>query len=63
MFGNDATNRNCSNEESKSRLNSGSAADIRLRIRNGKAAIYRSVILPIVGFEYETWWLDLSKKT
>jgi hypothetical protein len=57
-------------EEIKSRLNSGNACyrsiqsllSSRLLSRNVKVKIYKTIILPVVLYEYETWSLTLREE-
>jgi hypothetical protein len=57
-------------EEIKSRLNSGNACyhsvqsllSSRLLSRNIKVKIYKTIILPVVLYEYETWSLTLREE-
>jgi hypothetical protein len=64
------TNQNCIHEEIKSRLNSGNACyhsvqsllSSRLLSRNVKIKIYKTIILPVVLCEYETWYLTLREE-
>jgi hypothetical protein len=58
--------QNCIHEESRSRLNSGNAFyhavqnwSSRLLSRNVKIKIYKTIILPLVLYECETWSLTL----
>jgi hypothetical protein len=65
------TNQNDIHDEIKSRLNSGNACyhsvqnlfSSRLISRNLKIKIYKSVILPIVLYGYETWSLTFGGGT
>jgi len=64
------TNQNCIAEEIKRRLRSGSASyhsvqnllSSRLLSRNLKIKIYRTIILPVVLYECETWLLTLREE-
>jgi hypothetical protein len=66
-LGTTLTDQNCIHEEIKSRLNSGNACyhsvhsllSSRLLSRNVKVKIYKTVILPVVLYECETWSLTL----
>jgi hypothetical protein len=69
-LGTTLTDQNCMQEEIKSRLNSGNACyhsvqsllSSRLLSRNVKVKIYKTIILPVVLYEYETWSLTLREK-
>jgi hypothetical protein len=54
------TNQNLIQEEIKRRLNSGNAS--RLLSNNLKIGIYKSIILPVVLYGCETWFLTLREK-
>jgi hypothetical protein len=64
------TDRNCMQEEIKSRLNSGNACyhsvqsllSSRLSSRNVKVKIYKTIILPVVLYGCETWSLILREE-
>jgi hypothetical protein len=64
------TDQNCVHEEIKSRLNSANACyhsvqsllSSRLLSRNVKVKIYKTIILPVVLYECETWSLTLRKE-
>jgi hypothetical protein len=64
------TDQNCINEEIKSRLNSGNACyhsvqsllSSCLLSRNVKVKIYKTIILPVVLHECETWSLTLREE-
>jgi hypothetical protein len=61
------TDQSCMHEEIKSRLNSGNACyrsvqsllPSRLQSRNVKVKIYKTIILPVVLYGCETWFLKL----
>jgi hypothetical protein len=61
--------QNCIHEEIRSRLNSGNACyhavlnllSSRLLSRNVKIKIYKTIILPVVLYECETWSLTLRE--
>jgi hypothetical protein len=69
-LGTTLTDKNCMNEEIKSRLNSGNAYyhsvqslfSSRLLSRNVKVKIYKTIILPVVLYERETWSLTLREE-
>jgi hypothetical protein len=69
-LGTTLTDDNCTHEEIKSRLNSGKACyhsvqsllSSLLLSRNVKAKIYKTVILPVVLYECETWSLTLREE-
>jgi len=64
------TNQNSIQEEIKSRLKSGNACShpvqkifsSRLLFKKLKIKIYRTIILPVVLYGYETWSLTLKEK-
>jgi hypothetical protein len=64
------TDQNCIHEEIKSRLNSGNAyyhsvqslLSFRLLSRNVKVKIYKTIILPVVLYGCETWFLTLREE-
>jgi hypothetical protein len=64
------TDQNCIHEEIKSRLNSGNACyhavqnllSSRMLSRNVKIKIYKTIILPVVLYWYETWSLTLREE-
>jgi hypothetical protein len=64
------TDQNCIHEEIRSRLNSGNACyhtvqkllSFRLLSRNEKIKIYKTIILPVVLYGFETWSLTLSEE-
>jgi hypothetical protein len=66
-LGSTLTDQNCRHEEIKSGINSGNAcyhsvqslSSSRLPYGNLKVKIYKSIILPVVLCEYETWSLKL----
>jgi hypothetical protein len=69
-LGTTLTGQNCMHEEIKSRISSGSACyrsvqsllSSRLLSRNLKVKTYKTVILPFVLYECETWSLILRKE-
>jgi hypothetical protein len=69
-LGTTLTDQNCIHEEIKSRLNSGNACyhsvqsllSFRLLSRNVKVKIYKTIILPVVLYECETWSLTLREE-
>jgi len=69
-LGTTLTNHNDTHDEIKSRLNSGNAcfysvqnfSSSRLISKNLKIKIYKSVILPVVLYECETWSLTLGEE-
>jgi hypothetical protein len=69
-LGTTLTNHNDTHDEIKSRLNSGNACFYsvqnfsfsRLITQNLKIKIYKSVILPVVFYECETWSLTLGEE-
>jgi hypothetical protein len=69
-LGTTLTDKNCMQEDIKSRLNSGNACYhsiqrllySRLLSRNVKVKIYKSIILPFVLHGYETWSLTLREE-
>jgi hypothetical protein len=69
-LGTTLTDQNCIHEEIKSRLNSGIACyhsvqsllSSRLLSRNVKVKIYKTIILPVVLHECETWSLMLREE-
>jgi hypothetical protein len=69
-LGTTQTDQNCIHEEIKSRLNSGNACyhsvqsllSSRLLSRNVKVKIYKTIILPVVLYECETWSVTLREK-
>ena len=64
------TNQNCIAAEIKSRLKSGNACyhsvqnllSSRLLPQNLKIKVYRTIILPVVLYEYEAWSLTLREE-
>jgi hypothetical protein len=60
------TEQNCIHEEIRSRLNSGNAVQnllsSRMLSRNVKIKIYKTIILPLVLYGYETWSLTLREE-
>jgi hypothetical protein len=64
------TDQNGTNEEIKSRLNSGNACNhsvqcrpsLCLVSRNVKVKIYKTIILPVVLYGYETWSFTLREE-
>jgi hypothetical protein len=62
--------QNCISEEIRSRLNSGNACyhavqnllSSQLLSRNVKIKIYKTIILPVVLYGYETWSLTLREE-
>jgi hypothetical protein len=69
-LGTTLTDQNCVHEEIKSRLNSANACyhsiqsllSSRLLYGNVKVKIYKTIILPVVLYECETWSLTLRKE-
>jgi hypothetical protein len=69
-LGTTLTDQNCIHEEIKNRLNSGNACyhsvqsllSSRLLSRNVKVKIYKTIILPVVMYECETWSLRLREE-
>jgi hypothetical protein len=69
-LGTTLTEQNCMNEKINSRLNSGNACchsvqsllSSRLRSRNVKVKIYKTIILPVVLYVCETWSLTLREE-
>jgi hypothetical protein len=69
-LGTTLTDQNCIHEEIKSRPNSGNACyhsvqsllSSRLLSRNVKVIIYKTIILPVVLYECETWSLTLREE-
>jgi hypothetical protein len=69
-LGTTLTDRNCTQEEIKSRLNSGNACyhsvqsllSSRLLFRNVKVKIYKTIIMPAVLYGCETWFLILREE-
>jgi hypothetical protein len=69
-LGTTLTGQNCMHKEIKSSLNSGNACycsvqsllSSHLLSRNLKVKIYKTVILPVVLYEYETWSLTLKEE-
>jgi sorting nexin-29 len=69
-LGTTPTDQNCMHEEIKSRLNSGSACyhsvqsllSSCLLSRNLKLKIYKTIILPVVLYECETWSVTLREE-
>jgi hypothetical protein len=65
-----ATNQNLIQEEIKRRLNSGNACyhsvqnllSFHLLSKNVKIRIYKTIILPVVLYRYETWSLILREE-
>jgi hypothetical protein len=70
FLGTTLTNQNDIHDEIKSRLNSGNACyysvqnllSSRLISKNLKIKIYKTVILPVVLYGYETWSLTLGEE-
>jgi hypothetical protein len=68
-LGTTLTDKNCIHEEIKSRLNSGNACyhsvqsllSSRLLSRNVKVKLYKTIILSVVLYGYETWSLTLRE--
>jgi hypothetical protein len=64
------TDQNCIHEEIKGRLNSGKACyhsgqsllSSRLLSRNVKVKIYKTIILPVILYGCETWFLTLREE-
>jgi hypothetical protein len=69
-LGTTLTDKNCTQEEIKCRLNSGNAyyhsvqslLSSRLLSRNVKIKIYKTIILPVILYGCETWSLTLWEK-
>jgi hypothetical protein len=69
-MGTTLSDQNCIHEEIKSRLDSGNACyhsvqsilPSRLLSRNVKVKIYKTIILPVVLYGYETWSLALREE-
>jgi hypothetical protein len=69
-LGTTITNQNLSQEEIKGRLNSGNACyhsvqnrlSSRLLSKNIKIRIYRTIILPVVLYWCETWFLTIREE-
>ena len=69
-LGTNLTNKNSIVEEIKSRLRSGNACyhsvqnllSSRLLSKNLKIKIYKTIILPVVLYGCETWWLTLREE-
>jgi hypothetical protein len=69
-LGTTLTNQNGIHDEMKNRLNSGNACyytvhnllSSRLISKSLKIKIYKTVILPVVLYEYETWSLTLREE-
>jgi hypothetical protein len=69
-LGTTLTDQNCIHEEIKSRLNSGNACyhsvqsilSSSLLYRNLKVKIYKTIILPVVLYGCETWFLTLREE-
>jgi hypothetical protein len=69
-LGTTLTDQNCMQEEIKSRLNSGNAyyhsvqslLSSRLLSRNVKVKICKTIILPVVLYDCETWSLTLREE-
>jgi hypothetical protein len=69
-LGTTVTKRNLIQEEIKRRLNSGNACYLlvqnllssRLLSRNLKVRVYKTIILPVVLYEYETWSLTVREE-
>jgi hypothetical protein len=69
-LGTTLTDQNCMHEEIKSRLNWGNACchsvhsllSSRLLSGNVKVKIYKTIILPVVLYECETWSLELREE-
>jgi hypothetical protein len=70
IFRNDGKKKNLIHEEIKRRLNSGNACyhsvqkllSSRLLSKNIKIRIYKTIILPVVLYGYETWSLTLREE-
>jgi hypothetical protein len=70
-LGTAVTNENLTEKEIKRRLNSGNACyysvqnilSSRLLSKNGKIKIYRTIILPVVLYGCETFYLDVKGGT
>jgi uncharacterized protein involved in tellurium resistance len=68
-LGTTLTDQNCMQEEIKNRLNSGNAGyhsvqsllSSRLLSRNVKVKINKTIILPVVLYGCETWYLTLRE--
>jgi hypothetical protein len=69
-LGTTITDQNCMQEEIKSRLNSRNACyhsaqsvlSSRLLSRNVKVKLYKTIILPVVLYGCETWFLTLKEE-
>jgi hypothetical protein len=69
-IGTTLTDQNCMQEEIKSRLNSGNTCyhlvqrllSSHLLSRNVKVKIYKTIILPVVLYGCETWYLTLREE-
>jgi len=69
-LGTKLTNKNSIQEEIKSRLKSGNVCchlvqnilSSSLLSKNLKIKIYRTIILPVVVYGCETWWLTLRQE-
>jgi hypothetical protein len=69
-LGTTLTDQNCIHEEIKSRLNSGNACypslhsllSSRLLSRNVKVKIYKTIILPVVLYGCETWFMTVREE-
>jgi hypothetical protein len=69
-LGTTLTDKNCMQEEIKSRLNSGNACyhlvhsplSSHLLSKNVKVKIYKTIILPVVLYGCETWFLTLREE-
>jgi hypothetical protein len=69
-LGTTLTDQNCVHEEIKSRPNSGNACyhsvqsllSSRLLSRNLRVKIYKTIILPVVLYGCETWYLTLREE-
>jgi hypothetical protein len=69
-LGTSLTNRNSSHEEIESRFKSGNASyhsvqnllSSRLLFKNIKIGVYRTIILPVVLYGFETWSLTLREE-
>jgi hypothetical protein len=68
-LGTTLTDQNCMREEIKSRLNSGNASyhsvqsllSSCLLSRNLRVKIYKTIVLPVVLYGFETWSLTLRE--
>jgi hypothetical protein len=61
-LGTTVTYQNSIQEAIKSRLKSGNLSSSSLLSKNNKIKIYRTIILPVVLYECETWLLILTEK-